>query len=338
MRIAVLGVGFMGSTHIRALSNIPNGKLAAVFSNDPKKLRGELTGIQGNLGGEGQVYDFTEVKKYRDLHLLLADPEIDAVDICLPTDMHTAVAMEALRAGKHVLVEKPMALTGELADQMIEEARKSGRVLMSAQVLRFVPAYRALIAAIESGSYGPVRTALFRRQCAAPGWSGWLADSSRSGGGVFDLLIHDVDMCIRLFGAPASVSATGYEDLANGVDTLAATLHYRDVPSVVVTGGWQHPKAYPFSMEYTVTTQGGTFEYSSARTVSTIFTAAGESQPMELPEQDGFEAELSYFIECCKTNQTPALCPPKQSAAAVKVLLTMLESRKQDGLRLECRV
>jgi predicted dehydrogenase len=339
MRIAVLGVGFMGSTHIKALTSLKNGNLAAVFSNDPKKLRGELTGIQGNLGGPGEIYDFSEVKKFRDLHLLLADPDIDAVDICLPTHMHAAIAIEALRAGKHVLVEKPMALTGVEADQMIQEANESGRILMSAQVLRFLPAYRALVTALESKSYGALRSALFRRRCSAPGWSGWLADKSLSGGGVFDLLIHDVDICLKLFGIPDSVSAIGFEDLPHGVDVITATLHYPDAPGVTITGGWHHPKAYPFSMEYTVVTDGATFDYNSAREeAASIFTASGEKQPIDLTGPEGYEAELAYFIECCTTGSKPSLCPPEESSAAVKVALQMVEARELNGSRIECRV
>src|SRR4029453_15552505 len=109
---------------------------------------------------------------YSDLDALLADPNIDAVDLCLPTDLHESVAVAALRAGKHVLVEKPMALDGASADRMIAEAARAERVLMTAQVLRFWPDYTRLRDAVRSGQHGPLRFAVFRRRCAAPGWSG----------------------------------------------------------------------------------------------------------------------------------------------------------------------
>ena len=85
-------------------------------------------------------------------------------DICLPTFLHAPTAIDAVRAGKHVLVEKPMALTGELADEMIAEAKKARRTLMTAQVLRFIPSYRALHDAVRSGSFGKVRAALLAAQ------------------------------------------------------------------------------------------------------------------------------------------------------------------------------
>jgi predicted dehydrogenase len=195
-----------------------------------------------------------------------------------------------------------------------------------------------LTESLDSGEFGQVRTALFRRRCAAPEWSKWLGDASQSGGGVFDLLIHDVDLCVKLFGVPDAVSATGHEDITNGVDTITATFHYRNVPSVIVTGGWHHRKSYPFSMEYTVVTDGGTFEYGSSRNFASLHRANGESGPLTLPAQDGFEAELEYFVDCCRTGKKPELCPPEQSAAAVKLTLQMLEARKNNGEKLACRI
>jgi predicted dehydrogenase len=262
MRIAVLGLGFMGSTHLKAMRGVAGAELGAVYSSDEKKLSGDLSGIQGNIGGPGEKLDFSRVKKYREIEPLLNDTDIDAVDICLPTDAHASVAIEALRAGKHVLVEKPMALDGGAADAMVAEARKQGRILMAAQVLRFMPVYRALRDALCRGGLGAARHATFRRRCAAPAWSKWLGDPDRSGGGIFDLLIHDVDMCLHLFGPPQLVSATGYSAPESGIDVITGELHYPGLGTAVVAGGWHHPKSYPFSMEYTVVADKGTIEFN----------------------------------------------------------------------------
>src|SRR5438094_10648174 len=112
MQIAVLGLGFMGSMHVGALAGSTDVELAAVYSSDARKLAGDLTAIQGNLGGPGLQYDFSGVKPYTDMQALFADTSIEAVDHCLPTYLHEQAAVAALRAGKHVLVEKPMALDG----------------------------------------------------------------------------------------------------------------------------------------------------------------------------------------------------------------------------------
>jgi len=255
------------------------------------------------------------------------------VDLCLPTDLHESVAVAALRAGKHVLVEKPMALDGASADRMIAEAARAGRMLMTAQVLRFWPEYMALREALRGGQLGAVRFALFRRRCAAPGWSGWLGNAEKSGGGVFDLLIHDVDMCLHLFGPPASLTSTGYEDLAAGIDCISAQFFYASGLTVLVTGGWHHPGEYPFSAEFTVSFDRATLEFSSAGRPLALY---GEGPLPPLAQQDGYAAEIRYFAECCRAGRAPELCPPRESAAAVKLARLMLESRNQNGKRLEC--
>ncbi len=336
MRIAVLGLGFMGSTHLKAYKNIPGARLVAVASDIEEQLTGDLSKIQGNIGGPGEKFDFSAVHKYRDPFEAVRDADVEAVDICLPTDQHAAVALAALAAGKHVLVEKPMALDGATADKIIAAAERGGRVLMSAQVVRFLPVYRAAADMLRSGKLGAARAAIFRRRCAAPAWSKWLSDPALSGGGVFDLLIHDIDFCMHLFGKPEAVSATGYEDLPRGIDWIAAQLWYPAIGSVVVSGGWHHPKAYPFSMEYTIVADGGTIEYSSAVKPPILYTAEGCEQPLELADADGYQAELEYFLECASAGRHPEFCPPRESAAAVKLARLMLKSRSGNGEKIAC--
>ena len=137
MKVAVAGLGFMGATHLKAWKQVSRAEVAAVVSSDAKKLTGDLTGVGGNLGGTFEAMDFSAIRKYSSLEEALGDPSIDAVDICLPTDQHGKAAIAALRAGKHVLVEKPMAVGAAEADAMLGQARRSGRTLMVGQVLRF---------------------------------------------------------------------------------------------------------------------------------------------------------------------------------------------------------
>jgi predicted dehydrogenase len=304
MRVGVLGRGFMGKTHLKAL---------------------------------GEIAD-VEVSADTDIGRMIADPSVDAVDICLPTNLHAPVALEALQAGKHVLVEKPMALDVETSRQMIEVARKHERVLMVAQVLRFFPAYVALGAILTSGRIGAPRSAMFRRRCGAPAWGAWLTDPEQSGGGVFDLLIHDMDLCLHLFGKPETVSATGYEALEAGVDIITAELHYRGGLTAVITGGWHHPKSYPFSMEFTVVTEKGTVEYSSLGRSPTLYRADGEIELLPMTEQDGYRAEIEYFLDCCRRGESPSLCPPEESAEAVALALCILAARKRNGEKIRCQL
>lgn len=327
----------MGRTHLQALRNIPQAEVVAVASDDPVALSGDLTGAAGNLGTSGEKFDFSGMRRYSDWSEAVRDPEVEAVDLCLPTHLHAPAALAALQAGKHVLVEKPMALDGEQAEQMLQAARQAGRVLMTAHVLRFFPPYLPLADLARSGRLGGLRMGLFRRRCAAPTWGAWLPDPAKSGGGVFDLLIHDVDFCLHLFGKPAAVSAVGHEDLANGIDLITAQCHY-DGAAVVITGGWHHPEAYPFSMEYTISFEGGTVEYGSEGRPPKLYTAAGQAEELPLASQDGYQAEIEYFLDCAAAGRHPDRCPPEESAAGVKLMRLMAEARRRPGERLECRL
>ncbi|MGC8791853.1 MAG: Gfo/Idh/MocA family protein [Bryobacteraceae bacterium] len=334
MRIAVLGLGFMGSTHLKALKKIPGAEVVAVMDQDEQRLSGDLSSIQGNIGGPGERFDFSRARRYRTIEEVTADPDVEAVDICLPTHLHAPAALAALSHGKHVLVEKPMALDEAACEAMIAEARKRQRILMVAQVLRFVPAYRSLAGLVKEGKLGTVRSAIFRRRCAAPTWGPWEFDASKSGGGVFDLLIHDADMCLHLFGPPEAVSATGHEDLPKGIDTILARLEYPGIGFVVITGGWHHVGEYPFSMEYTVVADKGTVEYSSAGEGAVLYPAGGAREALPSNGADWYQAEIEYFLECCGKGAWPELCPPEESAAAVRLTRLMVESRRRGGERL----
>ena len=336
MKIGVIGLGFMGSTHLQALARIPHAELVAVMDQDEVRLSGDLSSIKGNLGGPGLKMDFSAVRKYRSVEAILADSEVEAIDICLPTFLHAAVAIQALRAGKHVLCEKPMALNGTDADEMIAEADRAGRVLMVAQVLRFFPAYCELSRLIKSGELGQVRSALFRRRTSVPSWGPWELDREKSGGGIFDLLIHDVDQSLHLFGVPETISSTGHENMAHGIDTISSEFHYSSIGQVTITGGWFHRGDYPFSMEFTVIGDHGVVEYSSAGRPVTVYWSDGREELLNPEERDGYQAEIAYFLDCCRQGRRPEECPPEESSLAVKLTKLMVDAREQKGEKVIC--
>lgn len=335
MRIGMIGLGFMGLTHLKGLKNIPGVEIAAVSSDNPAALSGDLSAIQGNLGGSGETFDFSQAEKFADAFEAVRTAKVDAVDLCLPTNLHAPVAIAALEAGKHVLVEKPMAMDAAECGAMIAAARKAGKILMCAQVLRFFNAYLPLVESVRAGKFGPIRHALFRRRCAAPGWGGWLRDKSKSGGGVFDLLIHDVDMMQYLFGLPRQVRAWGHEDLQAGLDLLNAEFEYLDF-CVTVTGGWHHMKDYPFSMEYTVAGDEGAMEYSSVGRDPKWYAKGGGETALPLSPKDGYQAEVEYFIECCRANRQPEICAPQSSAATVQLMRHAEAARAKKGEPVAC--
>lgn len=299
----------MGGVHVKAIASVEGVELAGVVSRRAHE---------------------SDVKHYATLDEALRDPEIDAVDLCLPTDMHESATVAALGAGKHVLVEKPMALSVESCRTMIEAAESAKKVLMVAQVLRFFPAYKELQRVVDGLDLGAIRSATFRRRCAQPGWSEWITDRSRSGGGGFDLLIHDVDMSLRLFGAPLGVSATGYQDAAKGIDVISARLYY-DTFVAEIGGGWMGAGKFPFAMEFTVLGDEGVLEYNSE---SRPLKRYGSGEDVALEAVDGYAAEIAYFAACCRKGEQPWLCTPESSAEAVRLTLAMFEARSKNGERI----
>ena len=138
--------------------------------------------------------------------------------------------------------------------------------------------------------------------------------------------------------AIVEAKTTGYEALANGVDVITAELRYGSALTAVITGGWHHPKSYPFSMEYTVGAEGGTVEYSSLGRAPTLYRADGEIEMLPMTEQDGYRAEIEYFLDCCRRGESPSWCPPEESANAVAFALCILESRRRNGQRIRCQL
>src|SRR5688500_13270731 len=110
VRVGIAGIGFMGVTHFKAYQQVEGARVAAIFTRDPAKLQGDWTNVRGNFGEAGGQQDLTGIRGHSDLDALLSDLEIDLLDICLPSHMHREIAVRAMDAGKHVLVEKPIAL------------------------------------------------------------------------------------------------------------------------------------------------------------------------------------------------------------------------------------
>lgn len=327
----------MGATHLRAWQGVKGVELGAVASSDASKLAGDPSGIAGNLERGGEQLDFGDARRYRTFEELVADASVDAIDLCTPSHLHADQAVRALQAGKHVLVEKPMARTGEECDRMLAATAASGKVLMVGHVLRFWPDYTVALKLVRSGSLGKLRSAFLRRKCAAPDWSPWLRDKTKSGGAVLDLLIHDFDYCLQLVGAPSHVEATGAEDSANGIDLIEARLDYGGgAPQVVVSGGWYHPASYPFSMEFTLVCEEGTLDFRSGDRPLTLYRVDGSTDTIATAEQDAFDAELTAFAGACEAGKAPSECRPEESAAAVAIAAAADLSRSNAGVRTPC--
>jgi predicted dehydrogenase len=319
----------MGATHAVTYTKLPGVRIAAVSARNAQRLSGDFSDVGGNLGLVLPNVDFSGATKYTDWEELIANPAIDAVDICLPTDLHECVAVAALSSGKHVLCEKPMALTAKDCDLMLARAEETGRILMIGHVLRFWPAYQYLHQFFARSEFGPVQTATFTRMCGLPDWSSWLPNTTRSGGAVLDLLVHDLDQILLLFGTPKAVRAKALGNF----DAVTATLLYPNGPEIRLQGGWIASET-PFSMAFQVRTARALLELGPNGL--TLSDADGKQHKIQVPDANPYTAQLSYFQQCCESGRKPDRCPPEAAAAAVKVALLLKRSRDLDGEEIPC--
>jgi predicted dehydrogenase len=223
----------MGMIHYLAARKLTGGRVVALCSRDPRKLAGDWTSIQGNFGPRGTQMDLSAQARYSDIAALLADPNVHLVDLCVPNDEHAPLAIRALEAGKHVLVEKPIALTTADADAMVAAARSSGKLLMVAHVLPFFPEFAFAAEAIASRRHGALQAAHLKRVIAKPDWSQGVADADRSGGPAIDLHIHDTHFLGLVCGVPKAVQSRGV--VADDAVVHLATQYLFDDPDLTVS-------------------------------------------------------------------------------------------------------
>ena len=202
IRVGLVGVGFMGMTHYLAYEKIRGVRVTAVCETDPKRRGGDWRTIQGNFGPRGEATDLSGIAQYAELHELLADADVDMVDICLPTALHPAAAVAALAAGKHVFCEKPIALTPADARRMAAAAAAAGKILQIGHVLPFVPEYRFAYQAIAAGKYGKLLGGHFKRIISEPAWMPGYFDPAKFGGPMLDLHVHDAHFIRLACGMP----------------------------------------------------------------------------------------------------------------------------------------
>ena len=220
VKIGMIGAGGIANTHLKAYSKIPNVEIAAICDIDPARL--EKTRKRFDLD-PAHCYESVEA-------MLAAEKELDAADVCVWNVNHASCSIAALRAGLHVICEKPMAYNAAEAQMMKDEADKAGKLLMIGFVLRFSAENAVVRDLIDNGTMGEIyySKATYLRRHGNPG--GWFGNKALSGGGpVIDLGVHVIDQTRYLMGSPKPVSVYAVlshklgnrPELKNGIDWTA---------------------------------------------------------------------------------------------------------------------
>ncbi|MDB5313585.1 MAG: afr 1 [Gemmataceae bacterium] len=332
IRIGIVGIGFMGRIHYLAAQRLRGAKVAAVCSRDPAKLAGDWRTTRGNFGPKPGTVDLSGVKKYAAFADMLADPEIDLIDICTVTDQHAPLATQALAAGKHVLVEKAIGLTPAEADGMLAAARKAGKLLMVAHVLPFFPEFKFAAEAVRGGRYGKVLGAHFKRVIAKPDWSADISDAAKTGGPAVDLHIHDTHFIGLVCGMPAEVFAVG--TVAGGAVTYLTTsyLYGPDGPAITCSSGAVCMGGRPFVHGYEIYLEKATLIYDSGGPPLTLLTADGKSEQPSLPGGSdplaAFTDEIQAAVDGVTAGKEPDLLSGKLARDALVLCHREIESVK----------
>ncbi len=326
-RVAVLGAGFMGSTHARAYAGLPDVEIAAIHARSGERAQP----LAEELGST-----FTD-----SLDDILGDDSIAAVDICLPTPEHRSSLEAALAAGKHVLLEKPLALTEDDAQAIVDAAAASERIVMIAHVLRFWPEYIEMKRIIDSGELGRPLAAYATRRQPFPAWSNQFGQSDLTGGAIIDMLVHDYDALNWILGTPRTVTARALRnERSAGLDQAQILIGY-DGAQAVSDGGMMMPESYPFTsaldvlcengaIEYHFRAGGRSFEIGEPTNTLTLYRSAGDPEILTVEQSDPYEREVAYFIECVRTGAPANRATPEDALAAVRVALAARASAERE--------
>ncbi len=294
VRIGIVGLGFMGMIHYLAAEKLKGGRVVAIHTRDPKKLAGDWTGIKGNFGPVGTRMDLGKVKPYDNFEDLLADKTIDLVDICTPTHLHEEMATAALKAGKHVLVEKAIALEIKQADAMLKAAQKAGKLLLVAHVLPFFPEFAFAWKAVRGGEYGQLLGGHFKRVISRPDWSAEIGDSSKTGGPAIDLHIHDTHFIGLLAGVPGKVFSSGLVNSDGSVQYLTTNYLYGEKgPAISCSSGAVAMSGREFVHGFEIYLEKATLVYESGAKLLTVIQNETIQQitPVNEGWQPAFTAE-----------------------------------------------
>jgi predicted dehydrogenase len=260
--------------------------------------------------------------------------EVDIVDICTPTDVHKDLTLQAAQSGKHVICEKPIALTVQDGQEMIKACNDAGVRLFNAMVVRFFPQYNLAQRTLKSGQLGTLGVMRFKRIGYQPiGDEAWFTDEARSGGMVVDLMIHDFDYARWLGGEIKQVFAKSIRSKlpAAPADYALVNLNFNNGAMALIEGGWAYPPG-TFRTSFDIAGSEGLLEWKSddALTLQPFLkskdtTVARVGVPSSILAEDPYTTEIKHAYDCIKNNK-PFLVTAEDGLEALRIALAAKES------------
>jgi predicted dehydrogenase len=324
LRVGIIGAGGIAGQHAYCYQHIPEAKIVAVADIVPERAQKMAALFGAEALDEGDK--------------IIARDDVDVVDICVPTYLHSHFAIAAARAGKHVLCEKPIALNIEQGLQMIEETKKAGVKFMVAHVLRYFPENVEAKKVMESGAIGkPVMVRTYRGGVHPGRVREWYADIDRSGGAIQDTVIHDLDFFKWCFGPVKEVYVKGntFKHTPN-LEYDLLMIEFANGALAHMTVDWSKPTSGHFTTRMEIVGTKGMVEFNADDSAPLQIVAASEGKdqdgvaipesPLE-PRSNPYSREIIEFLRCVEKNTEPPI-PAKEALESLNVILAALQSEK----------
>jgi predicted dehydrogenase len=337
INVGVVGIGFMGWIHWLAYKKSKDVKVGAICTRDAKRRSGDWRGIQGNFGPPGEQVDLTGIRTYETLDEMLKDPAVDLVDLCLPPNLHAEATIQSLAAGKHVFVEKPMALTTAECDRMVKAAKKAKRQIFVGHVLPFVPEYVEARRIIDAGKHGRLLGGTFKRIISDPTWLKDFYDAKKVGGPLVDLHVHDAHLIRLLFGMPKAVTSQG-RMRGKVVEYCNTTFRFADRSlAVTASSGVINQQGRPFTHGFEIHLEKATLQFEFAVVDAkpklllplTIYEADGKVLQPDLGDGDpvrAFEGEIAEIAAALGSKKPSKLLSGDLASDALRICHAQTES------------
>lgn len=343
LRVCVIGAGSISDMHFQAYQKNPNAVLHGIFDFSKERA-------------QEKANEYGIKKVYTSLEEVYQDPQLDAVSICTWNNSHADIAIGVLKGGKHVLVEKPLAMNVDEALKIEEAVHKYNKLLQVGFVRRFATNTKVLKAFIDNGKLGEIyyAKASCLRRLGNPG--GWFADKERSGGGpLIDLGVHIIDICWYLMGRPKVKSITGntyyklgnrgsvenlrfykaadYDKAKNTVEDMAnALITFENGASLLVDVSFTlHAKKDEIQMKLFGTKGGAELEPELvliSEENDTIINIHPQIDHLTFDFANAFQNEIDSFVSCCLSGTKP-LAPVEDGVEIMKMLAGIYEAAEK---------
>jgi predicted dehydrogenase len=330
--VAILGYGFMGGMHLEGWKQIPESHVTGIWSRSYDKTKVKAK----EMGG---------LHAYETLRDVFEDDEVDIVDVCTPSFVHAEHSIASMNAGKHIFLEKPIALSLRDADAIIDAAKSNGVKLMVGQVLRFFPEYSKAKELVDGGMIGDPVIGRAYRASYFPEWNTWFGDFMNNAGVTIDLSIHDVDFLMWCFNEPVTSVFAKVEHLTHkqitSHDFALINMRFEGGGIALVEGSWAVPKQFPFTMKLDLDGTRGTVQLDNQGTVPVKLITNDAIQgfaPETLPWKpaihpfpvDPFYRELLHFTDCVLHDKVP-MTDGLTARNSLEVCLAALGSAAKGG-------